>query len=1657
MDYTVNPGESIQDTITAAADDDQITVNDDNGIPYTYTENIVIEKRLTIKTCGTVTVDPTNAGQSVFRINNGGSGTTLEGFIISGVTDTTSFGAVHLNDASNCKITGNTIYNNWGGIRLVDSDNNQIYQNTVTNNKYGIRLVSGSTDNQIYENTVMDNTQYGISFTSTSLSGNTVNFNRIVGNMENGVDSDGTAFTINAENNWWGSNTGPGGIGSDTISTYVDADPWLVLKIDTNPTDIGEGETSTITADLTYNSDDVDTSASGNMLNGTPVLFTTDLGNVGSNSITKYTENGKSIATLTADEGTGTAHISAQVDNYITSPTADVNILPFTVYVNTLTGNDIYDGEAAVYDGTHGPKKTIQAGIDTVTSNGMVKIADGEYKYTDNVNITIAKNLTITGESQTETIINGTNNNWIFKIMTGVNVTICNLTLANGNTTTSGGAIQNQGNLTVINCTFTNNNANYYGGAIYNNCLVNSVSGSVTCTVTESNFTNNTAALFGGAIHNDCYVYGAVGSVTCTVTESNFTQNQAGFGGAISNDCYVDSGSGSVTCTVTESNFTQNNATIGVGGAIHNTCNISGSTTCTANFNRFYNNTATAAGNVISSNNSSVDVENNWWGINNPDNDWSQFLYSVISPNKWVQLRINAAPNVIGIGETSTITANLNYNNLNENLMATYGKSIPTVNVDFEVDSLGNLNLYNGIISDGNNLTTTFTAGQMPGTSTVNVTLDKGTAMKNIIMQRDDAYVATTGSDSNNGSSTNPFLTLEKAITEVRTGGRIHIANGEYTGTLNRGLTINKNITIFQDTWITGTETSAIINADDTNLIFVINTGVTVTLQNLTLTHGSFVFGGAILNQGILNILNCTFSDNTAWLFGGAIYSDGNLTISNSIFTGNSVPESDPGYAGGAICNMADMNITNCTFTQNSAGTGGAILSQNYLSDFLVTVRDSVFTENYASYYGGAFYIYDGDYTNNIIHFNRIVGNTAQEGNAIYIAYGSVNATLNWWGSNTDPSTINNLLVMETGCDVLSDPWLVLRSSADPESIYNGQISTVTANLLYDSGVLTDPDHPDLYYHNPVNGHVPDGIPVTFSLIDGPLGTLASQTSFVNGAASIIFTATAVGVQHVNATIDDENATATINIAPCGHVSITKTVDNSTPNYGDSITFTITAHNQGPNDIIGLEITDQLPEGFDIFPAIVTFVSSQASQGSYNETTGVWNIGTLLNGADAILNITCNITATGTCTNWANVTAQTTHDILAWSKDDATITVPAAAYLTIYKEFRDLPWGDVISTACYNDVIYAIVMVQNQGPDSTSVSVLDLFNGINWTGNYYVLSNLGSILPTPDSWELNDPVNTFNGTHWNIPFLNTFIGCVKVLAIEGIVSQTGTDAVSNYAETIDQSTYAYQGYDSYTAYLTTSVAPTSLSVDDVRGNKDETVTLKAVLTDYQSNPLSGETVEFWIDGVKVGESNTDTTGTAILNYIIIETPGNHVLKVVFNGNTEYGTSEATGELYVPQADLYITITSNKDNPQVGETFTLTYKLGNKGPDTAENVTITLNIPNGFVISGISGDGTWIINGNTIIWTLGNVTVGDPYLYMTGWTTTVGNYLFTASIASNTYNINTRGVTPITINAANNTQINANTIGMHNTGAPIAGMLLAILMVLGGFISTRKKQ
>lgn len=60
---------------------------------------------------------------------------------------------------------------------------------------------------------------------------------------------------------------------------------------------------------------------------------------------------------------------------FITIISLSIAVSATDLYVNGTSGNDSWDGLASVWDGTHGPKKTIQAGINAATG-GKVSYSD---------------------------------------------------------------------------------------------------------------------------------------------------------------------------------------------------------------------------------------------------------------------------------------------------------------------------------------------------------------------------------------------------------------------------------------------------------------------------------------------------------------------------------------------------------------------------------------------------------------------------------------------------------------------------------------------------------------------------------------------------------------------------------------------------------------------------------------------------------------------------------------------------------------------------------------------------------------------------------------------------------------------------------------------------------------------------------------------------------------------------------------------------------------------------------------------------------------------------------------------------------------------------------------------------------------------------------
>jgi uncharacterized repeat protein (TIGR01451 family) len=133
---------------------------------------------------------------------------------------------------------------------------------------------------------------------------------------------------------------------------------------------------------------------------------------------------------------------------------------------------------------------------------------------------------------------------------------------------------------------------------------------------------------------------------------------------------------------------------------------------------------------------------------------------------------------------------------------------------------------------------------------------------------------------------------------------------------------------------------------------------------------------------------------------------------------------------------------------------------------------------------------------------------------------------------------------------------------------------------------------------------------------------------------------------------EDDQSSVSITVQSADLV-VDKTVDNPTPNEGDTIVYTIIITNDGPSDATGVTLTDLLPVG-------VTYVSDN-SGGAYDGAMGVWTVGSIAVGDIAVLEITATVdagTAGTTITNTAEVTTSDQPDPDDTNnRDSADITV----------------------------------------------------------------------------------------------------------------------------------------------------------------------------------------------------------------------------------------------------------------------------------------------------------------------------------------------------------------------------------------------------------------
>ncbi|MEM7742684.1 MAG: malectin domain-containing carbohydrate-binding protein [Pseudomonadota bacterium] len=83
-------------------------------------------------------------------------------------------------------------------------------------------------------------------------------------------------------------------------------------------------------------------------------------------------------------------------------------------------------------------------------------------------------------------------------------------------------------------------------------------------------------------------------------------------------------------------------------------------------------------------------------------------------------------------------------------------------------------------------------------------------------------------------------------------------------------------------------------------------------------------------------------------------------------------------------------------------------------------------------------------------------------------------------------------------------------------------------------------------------------------------------------------------------------------------LSVSKTVSDTTPAFGDTVTFLIEVTNAGPGDAGGITVEDLMGDGFE-------FSAATLSAGTFDDLTGLWTLGELASGETATLSIEAEV------------------------------------------------------------------------------------------------------------------------------------------------------------------------------------------------------------------------------------------------------------------------------------------------------------------------------------------------------------------------------------------------------------------------------------------------
>ena len=438
---------------------------------------------------------------------------------------------------------------------------------------------------------------------------------------------------------------------------------------------------------------------------------------------------------------------------------------------------------------------------------------------------------------------------------------------------------------------------------------------------------------------------------------------------------------------------------------------------------------------------------------------------------------------------------------------------------------------------------------------------------------------------------------------------------------------------------------------------------------------------------------------------------------------------------------------------------------------------------------------------------------------------------------------------------------------------------------------------------------------------------------------------------------------------PTADLSVTKTVSDATPNVGDQITFTVTLSNQGPDAATGVEVTDLLPAG-------LTFVSATPSQGTYNNVSGVWTVGTVSALVSQTLSITALVVSPAAQTNTGTINDADQFDPNAANNTASATEAPQQADLSVTKTVSD-------ATPNVGDQITFTVTLSNQGADTaTGVQVTDLLP-----------AGLTFVSATPSQGTYNNVSGV-----WTVGTVSS--GVPQTLSITALVvspaAQTNTGTISDADQfdpiTANNTASATEAPQQADLSVTKTVSDATPNVGDqitftvTLSNQGADAATGVQVTDLlpagvsfvSANPSQGtydSTTGLWDVGTLANGAQTVLTITATVVSPAAQTNTGTISDAdQFDPNTANNTAGATET--PQQADVMVAKQVSNPTPNVGDQIVYTITVFNAGPNAATGVQVTDLLPAGVsFVSANPSQGSY--DNGTGSWDVGAITTATP--------------------------------------------------------------------------------